>query len=594
LTKPQSTVAAAAPDAGGPRFDVFLSHASADKPLVEELARRLVAAGIVPWLDRWNLVPGTPWQSAIEDALEVCDACAVFVGAGGVGPWQNEEFRAAVDRRVRAGAGRYRVIPVLLPGAERDERSRLPAFLAATTWVEFRRGLDDEDALHRLISGIRGVAPGPGPEKDVYAGICPYRGLESFDVADAPFFFGREALVEWLVNALRPRGQEEPRFLAIVGPSGSGKSSLVRAGLLASLRAGALDGSGQWPMAVFRPGADPLESLAVALCDVLGEDNAVATVRGLIDELRADPRALHVAVRVALRNVDPGCRLVVLGDQFEEVFTHCGDDVSRRALIDNLLYAATVARGKTVVLLTLRADFYGRCAPYPELAAALSDHQLLVGPMSDDEVRAAIERPALLTGIELEPGLADTLVDDVRGQAGALPLLQHALLELWNRRSGRVLTHDAYRAIGGLTGALEQRAEAVFADFDEAERRVCRQLFLRLTQPGEGTEDTKRRASLQELLSVDEGQETLERVIRALAGEQARLITTEGGASLSSEQYVEVAHEALIGGWSRLRHWIEQDPPRFACTANSLTRPSSGDASATTRDSSTGARAFPP
>jgi hypothetical protein len=197
----------------------------------------------------------------------------------------------AIQRQCDAtnGAGRYRVIPVLLPGAEREERSRLPAFLAATTWVEFRRGLGDEDALHRLISGIRGVPPGPGPRKDSFSGVCPYRGLESFDVDDARFFVGREAVVEWLVDALRPRGREEARFLAVVGPSGSGKSSLARAGLLASLR-GALDGSGEWPLVALRPGADPLESLAVALCDALGDADAAGSVRALIDELRTAAR----------------------------------------------------------------------------------------------------------------------------------------------------------------------------------------------------------------------------------------------------------------------------------------------------------------
>jgi TIR domain len=190
-------------------FHVFLSHSSADKPAVEELAHRLAKEGVQAWLDKWNLIPGAPWQPAIEKALAESETCAVFVGPSGVGPWQNEEMRAAIDQRVRDSGRRYRVIPVLLPGAERAERSSLPTFLAATTWVEFRDALDDADAFHRLVCGIRGVEPGPGPGQAIYEGQCPYRGLRVFDVGDAAFFFGREALVQWLLNEVRPAAEAQ-------------------------------------------------------------------------------------------------------------------------------------------------------------------------------------------------------------------------------------------------------------------------------------------------------------------------------------------------------------------------------------------------
>ena len=236
-------------------FHVFLSHSSSDKPAVEELARRLAKEGIQGWLDKWNLIPGDAWQPAIEKALAESETCAVFVGPSGLGPWQNEEMRAAIDRRVRESGRRFRVIPVLLPGAERAERSSLPTFLVATTWVEFRDSLDDADAFHRLVCGIRGVEPGPGPGQAIYEGQCPYRGLRVFDVEDAPIFFGREALVQWLLNEVRPATEGQPvnRFLAIVGASGSGKSSVARAGLVAALKHDAVPGSSRWPIAIFRP-----------------------------------------------------------------------------------------------------------------------------------------------------------------------------------------------------------------------------------------------------------------------------------------------------------------------------------------------------
>jgi energy-coupling factor transporter ATP-binding protein EcfA2 len=535
-------------------YDVFLSYNKADRPAVDEIARQLVKAGIQPWLDEWNLIPGDLWQEAIEEALGSCTTCAVLVGPSGTGPWQNEEMRAAIDRRVSEGKGTFRVIPVLLPGAQRGERSKLPTFLVATTWVEFRQTLDDEDAFHRLISGIRGQAPGPGPGQAIYEDVCPYRGLQFFDVEHAPFFFGREALTEWLLDELRG----DNRFLAIVGPSGSGKSSLARAGLVAALKEGRIAGSGQWPVIIARPGADPLESLAVALSDVTGTESDPVATLNLIKSLREDERTLHLMAGLLLRSAPPEQRLVILEDQFEELFTLCHDDDLQQALINNLTYAAGVTQGRTTVVLAFRADFYGRYALYPRLAEALSDHQVLVGPMSQDELRLSIERPAQLVGLEFEPGLVEVLLRDVQGQPGSLPLLQHALLELWERRKGRRLSHADYEVIGGVEGALERRAEAVFAQLTESEQEVCRQIFLRLIQPGKGTEDTKRRVELGEMLRVEESTaKQVETVVQKLADEKARLVTTRGEERPGGQRSVEVAHETLIRRWERLREWIE-------------------------------------
>jgi hypothetical protein len=437
-------------------FQVFLSHSSADKPAVEELGRRLLKEGIEVWLDKWHLIPGDPWQPAIENALAASETCAVFVGPGGFGPWQNEEMRAAIDRRVRDSNRRFRVIPVLLPGAQRAERSSLPTFLVATTWVEFRDSLDDQDAFHRLVCGIRGVEPGVSPGKAIYEGQCPYRGLRVFDLDDTAFFFGREALVEWLLNELQPAaaGQQANRFLAIVGSSGSGKSSLARAGLIAALKRDAIAGSSNWPVAICRPGSDPLESLAVALSRVVNIGQGVSALADLAADFRESEKTLHLVARRSLPENAPDMRLIVFLDQFEEIFTLCHEAGLRDALVGNLLYAAKVAQGQTLVILTMRADFYGKCAPIAELAAALSDHNFLVEPMTDDELRCAIERPAQLAGCEFDSGLVDVLEQDVRNQPGALPLLQHALLELWNNREGRRLTVKGYQEIGRLEGAL--------------------------------------------------------------------------------------------------------------------------------------------
>jgi hypothetical protein len=336
-------------------------------------------------------------------------------------------MRAAIDRRVRNNSKRFRAIPVLLPGAERAERSSLPTFLVATTWVEFRDSLDDQEAFHRLICGIRGVEPGAGPGQAIYESKCPYCGLRFFEVEDAPFFFGREALVEWLVNELRPAagGHQVNRFLAIVGSSGSGKSSVARAGLLAAVRHDGIQGSSAWPIVICRPGPDPVESLAVALARAVNVGPHASALPDLMAEFQKSEKTLHLTTRRSLPENAPDMRLLVVGDQFEEVFTLCSKAEFRDALISNLLYAAKVAQGQTLVILTLRADFYGKCAANAELAAAISDHNFLVGPMIDEELRLAIERPAQLAGCELEAGLVDLLVQDVHRQPAQPRAVKH-------------------------------------------------------------------------------------------------------------------------------------------------------------------------
>lgn len=557
-------------------YQAFLSHHSADKPIVEELARRLEKAGISTFLDKWHLIPGTPWQPALETALEQSATCVVFVGPSGLGPWQNEEMRAAIVRRVGDRTKSFRVVPVLLPGGRRQQQSKLPPFLVAATWVEFSHGtVDDENAFHRLKCGILGIPPMPGPESAIFEGECPYRGLQVFDVDDARFFFGRDTQVDWMLDRLGHDfgSLKENRFLAVVGASGSGKSSLVRAGLIPALRSGhSRSGKGiahspEWPVVILKPGAEPLKALADALWLNPVAKTAVPDPLTLADQLRQDERRLHATIGTALAGQPEHRRLVIVVDQFEELFTQfearlneCRDDPQRRqrvesertAFVDNLLYAAAISGGRSLVILTLRADFYGKCSSFARLAAALGDAQELVPPLEDNDLRAAIEKPAQACGLEFEPGLVDLLMQDMQRQPpGALPLLQQSLYMLYERRSGRRLTVKAYREMGKIEGALEDYADRFYLETltTPQQRDICKRVLMMLVTPGEGAEDTRRRVSRSQLGESVEADAVLQELVKA------RLITI----SDANSPQVEVTHEALIRGWKRLRQWLNAD-----------------------------------
>jgi hypothetical protein len=529
---------------GSKLYDVFLSHNSADKDAVEAVARRLEdEAALSPFLDKWHLIPGNPWQEELEQALDAARTCAVFIGPEGVGPWENVEMRSALDDRVtRPG---FRVIPVLLPQAVLPQQGRLPRFLARLTWVDFRHGLHDPEAFRRLVAGIRGHSPGRGEPVPISLrpSVCPYQGLARFDEAQAPFFFGREADTQHLVEHVRTQ-----RFLAVVGPSGSGKSSIIRAGVLPQLRQGVLPGSAGWTYLVCTPGAHPIDALAVALAHVMPQDNLTR----LRDHLAASEREWYLQTRVLLQAQPAAARVCLVVDQCEEVFTLCQDPAERRQFMDALRYAATVADSPSVILLTLRADFLPHAADYKPLAELLSAHQYLLGPMEQDDLRRACEEPAHRVGLTLEDGLIDDILADVGREPGLLPLMEDVLLQLWERRrDDQMLTLQAYRELGGVRGALAQKADTLFTSLSPPQQTIARRVFLRLTQPGEGTEDTRRRAPLVELQTTAGDAAMVAAVVQRLA--DARLLVT------GEDQQVDVAHEALIRGWPQLRGWIEAD-----------------------------------
>lgn len=456
----------------------------------------------------------------------------------------------------------------------RQTLQRLDSLLSRQKRVEKK-----VDRVLRILEDGRYVIEGTSEvvvDRPPTPGESPFKGLQFFEEADADLFFGRENLTLRLVsqlsaileNAFTPgtgAARPVPCFLAIIGASGSGKSSLVRAGLIPALRNSKplADGSHPpgagtgWCIHLLTPTASPLDSLARALLpEAAGPDR-----RSLAEELAAGPRVLRdwfVSQAEDLKGQsDEPCRShLIVVDQFEELFSLCRKPEIRQAFIENLMGAAAPGEEDLhlIVVITLRADFYAQCGEYEALRQALERQQVFIGPMSRDELRSAIEGPAHAGGWSFERGLVDLIIRDVGDEPGALPLLSHALLETWKHRRGTVMTLESYAESGGVRGAIARTAETVFHQrLSPDQQQIARNIFMRLTEPGEVSgenTDTRRRAEISELIPDVQSAQGVERVLKILA--DARLVTT-------SRESAEVAHEALIREWPTLRKWLDEN-----------------------------------
>jgi hypothetical protein len=492
----QGSIAIATVEQFMPRF---FKELQADGQIDRAIA---VARGLVRDRDDWwmpvlfmRLKSGRLWESGGAATRKPSDA-EIAKGLDRLGPLLAE--RAPVLSAALATQAEILRRAPAEPQSQDQQRARADALAEVDRMCE-----------EALDIGFAELALGAEPPKiDLRR---PFRGLESFRVEDQPFFFGREALTEHLLGRLASHP-----FLAVLGPSGSGKSSVVLAGLVPALQAR----EPGLALASFKPGSDPLAQLDAALANL------------------AQPYLL-------------------LADQFEEVFTLCADTVRRQAFFDRLLAIAKSQR----VIVTMRADFWGDCAPYPELRAAMQAHQELIAPMDAAELRQAIERQAAAVGLRFEADLVGTILDDVRGEPGAMPLLQHILLQLWERRHGRWLRVGEYQALGGVQQAIGRTADAVYEQLSPDQREQMRTIFVRLTRVDEegalGGEqrDTRRRVAWEELAPAD-SQGGVDVLVPMLAG--ARLVITSTNA-VTGRREVEVVHEALIRSWSRLRAWLDED-----------------------------------
>ena len=374
--------------------------------------------------------------------------------------------------------------------------------------------------------------------------LCPYLGLDAFHENNQQVFFGRERLIGELVKQLKTQ-----RWLAMLGSSGSGKSSVVRAGLIPALERGALPGSAEWfyfpPMV---PGSHPLLNLARL---ILPSEADITQIEAEADRLQQDPA--HLTNLIAAR-ADRAAVLVI--DQFEEIFTLCTDEVERRRFVDNLIALSQTPSAQHCIIITMRADFETHVVRLPNLQTVFEQSAVRLTPLNAAELREAIEAPAALIGLKFEEGVVDALLNDTLGEPAALPLLQFTLLKLWEGRERNRVTWETYKKLGGGRQALARSADEFYNQLIPEEQVTMRRILLKLVRPGVGLEVTSNRVPRAALYQKAEANDRIDRVLDRLI--KTRLVRVSEGDTAADEQ-VEVAHEALVRNWPRLVEWLEED-----------------------------------
>jgi energy-coupling factor transporter ATP-binding protein EcfA2 len=546
-------------------YDVFVSYSRADSRHAAAIDSVLRDKGLTSFFDRRNLAPGLPWVRALEQAIGAAKAVIVLIGPRGLGNTQQYERELALVRQTRDPA--FPVVPVILPGTTTD---RPFDFLNLLTWVDFShvaKVSDAPDEVARLLAAVHGAS---SPGDTVREAICPYRGLDAFREEDAAFFFGRgsesepESPIGQLVRTVR-----EHSFVMVVGRSGSGKSSLVHAGLLPALRR---ERDRFWKVLSLRPGPAPLRALAEAFnprADDQGAADYATKITTEADNLRTgDPELLSHMIRGELdRGEGQPDRLLLYIDQWEELYaqatsgsgreraTQHAADVNR--FIDLLLTAARTAPVRVVA--TVRADFYDPLIAHLEIRSLLPARQVLLGAMVRPELERTIVEPARKVGLAFDPpSLVQSILDEAGEDEGMLPLLQYALKETWALRKGDAMTGDSYARSGGVREAIRITAERAFAALSAEDQHAARQLFLRLVTPGEGQEDTRARAAMP-------AEPAQRKIVEQFADPRTRLLVT--GSDYAQRPTVEVAHEALIRTWPRLRGWIDANREKLRARA---------------------------
>lgn len=528
--------------------NIFISYSRHDRTLAERLARDLHDAGLNVWIDFRRIRTGEQWREAIFEGIDQSDIMVVCLSPSAVeSEWVRREILMAFSHDKL-------VLPIML----QDTFARMENFDETKQLLDLQITLFEnryEQGFQELLTALPGILP--TTDIDPADIPNPFKGLEAFQQTDDAIFFGREDLTAKLLDKLNA----DKRFLAVVGASGSGKSSLVRAGLIPKIRDGQLTASEKWPLIIFTPGHRPTEALATRLLPVMGSDRLVPEI---VNILQSGPNTLHQLVEGILADEDKNGRVVIVIDQFEEVFTRASQIEAQRFL-DLIQTAATTEDGRTIIILTMRADFFDRLTTYPELAELFEGENIvIVTDMTADHLRQSIEGPAAAVGLVYDQGLTDRILDDVRQQPGSLPLLQYALKALYERRDGRQLTSAAYESIGGVRRALAEHADSIFNKLSSAQQDLMQRVLLRLVEVSDTGEATRRKASRPELTFREVSQEAISEIIDVMTASESRLlvasrdIQTVGDDDPDAEPttWLEISHEALLREWGQLKSWI--------------------------------------
>lgn len=514
---------------------IFISYNSKDWPSVEVIVNELGARKLNLALDRRYLEPG----SAITDlgvTMENCTGIIAFYGAFGLGPWQKGEID--LGWKIHANNSKFRFVPVVLP--EGDLPSGFPS---SVIYSDLRKNLTDQEELDRLAGAFRAAGSDGHPMEQPVSSqprINPYRSLLPFREEDAQFFFGRDQQITKLVDLIGVH-----RFLAVVAASGSGKSSLVMAGLVPKLR------KDNWGIVRIVPTSDPWRSLAAELVPVWqpnlrGADMLLEILK--VEELLSTRRLPVKEVLLQIVNSGRfGRRFLLIVDQWEELYSLCKNDQVRTDFIDDLLDAAE--HESLSMLLTLRGDFYAHALQHRRLADELDQKNVNLGPLKREEMKEIIEKPAQRVGTHFQDGLVESILDEVGAQDSALPLLEYLLTQMWDLKKGDELTFDAYIDLGKLEGAIAQSAEDAWKKLSESQEPLAEALLLRLVQLNVADRATRRRARADEL--SDEQME----IARMFANHRI-LVTSRDPAT--ADVIVEVAHEALLARWDRFTGLIRK------------------------------------
>ncbi len=561
-------------------YDAFLSHHSRDRAVIEAVGKWLTEEqGLRVIVDRGNLNPGEPADPEMEKALHASRCLVVFLDDRTMGRWQTDEAHAYLESAILERD--VRLVPVLLPGISPDARQHIPVFFRRRLAVTFQQDTREAAGLQALAAAIlsarddgAAVSQVP-PAAESASGPCPYRGLEPYREEDHPWFFGREHLIQQLLFRLHPS-----RLLAVLGPPRSGKTSVIQAGLLPELRAQ------NAPCVVVHPGEDPLRQLAEALLRI-PPGPPRWKLQEVLEHLEvAGPPILGVLADEILHDLGQE-RMVLVVDPFEEVFTRTRDEARRQRFFKLLTTAARDDDSRLQFILSMRSDFLGECTRDAELDALICRNLVQVGPMSPAEVQSVVLGPAHRHQTHVDPKLPGLILADLRGEPSELPLLSHALAELFHNRAldpqrgTGMLSAEGYRQMGGLRGSIGHRADTTLARVEkrlgQAAAEISRKMFvLCLAQTPEAPGLAARRAPVGEVLRLSSDpafmQSLLDEWIRSgllvqdgaadsptpsrNAGDFAVDSVDAPKTSLQIEHSVRVAHDLILDHWPRLRQWL--------------------------------------